>query len=132
MDELVYKKIPPTQMSTTRVHENAAPTLQEIALSQEAQLRELAQVRFGIKGSLVVPDFVPLPIFSGLSEKELVRLLITVPSAQQGDQILYALAHDRIDATLANHLLSMLQILQRLFKDQENKEIPGISSVFIR
>ena len=72
MEDPVYKKPVPKPVSKTPL-----PSLEEILEKQCAELVELAQVRYGIKGSKVEVQLTPLLIHDRMSEKHLFSELST-------------------------------------------------------
>lgn len=107
MEDPVYKKPVPKPVSKTPL-----PSLEEILEKQCAELVELAQVRYGIKGSKVEVQLTPLLIHDRMSEKHIFSELSTIPDHERADCVLYALAKGEISAPLANRVLSTLRVIQ--------------------
>jgi hypothetical protein len=49
-----------------------------------------------------------------LSENEILRVILQVEVSERANQIMYALANKSIDPVIANNLLSLIQVFQRL------------------
>ena len=124
MDDLVYKKrgkgsavassadaSPNSSGANSRL-----PTLAQLQEKQRSELIEMAQVRFGIKGSAVQVNLVPLQIHLGMTQKEIFKALLDAPEAEHADQVLYALAKGEIDADMANQILASLALLDKFKK----------------
>jgi len=92
------------------------PTLAQLQEKQRSELIEMAQVRFGIKGSAVQINLAPLQIHLGMTQKEIFKALLDAPEAEHADQVLYALAKGEIDADMANQILASLALLDKFKK----------------
>ena len=124
MDDLVYKKR--GKVSTVASSADASPnssgansplpTLAQLQEKQRSELIEMAQVRFGIKGSAVQINLAPLEIHLGMTQKEIFKELLAAPEAEHADQVLYALAKGEIDADMANQILASLALLDKFKK----------------
>ena len=124
MDDLVYKKrgkgsatasSADTSLSSSGVN-SSLPTLAQLQDKQRSELIEMAQVRFGIKGSAVQVNLAPLQIHLGMTQKEIFKALLDAPEAEHADQVLYALAKGELDADMANQILSSLALLDKFKK----------------
>jgi len=122
MDELVYKKSNLLKKAPTISVKDTLPSISEIEESQKKELQELAVWRFEKDERLSQLNFIPLNITTNLSENEILRLLISVPVNERGDQILYALAKQSVSALIANRLLSMIEVMERLVRIQVDSE----------
>ena len=122
MDELVYKKSNLQKKVTTLLVKEALPSIAEIEESQQKELQELAVWRFEKDERLSQLKFIPLNITPNLTENEILRLLISVPVNERGDQILFALAKQTVSAIFANRLLSMIEVMDRLVRIQADSE----------
>jgi hypothetical protein len=49
-----------------------------------------------------------------LTENEILRVILQVEVSERANQIMYALANKSIDPVIANNLLSLIQVFQRL------------------
>jgi DNA-binding GntR family transcriptional regulator len=124
MDDLVYKKrgkgSAVTSSADTSPNSSSAhsplPSLAQLQEKQRSELIEMAQVRFGIKGSAVQINLVPLQIHLGMTQKEIFKELLAAPEAEHADQVLYALAKGEIDADMANQILASLALLDKFKK----------------
>lgn len=58
--------------------------------------------------------FTPLNITADLTENEILRVILQVEVSERANQIMYALANKSIDPVIANNLLSLIQVFQRL------------------
>lgn len=118
-DDLVYKK--PRQgpnMSPTLVpsSDSPLPTLASLQEKQRSELMEMAQVRYGIKGSQVQINLTPLQINSAMTEAQIFKALLVAPESERADQILYALAKGELGADMANQILASLALLGKFKK----------------
>jgi hypothetical protein len=124
MDDLVYKKrgkgsavVSSADTSLNSSGANSSlPTLAQLQEKQRSELIEMAQVRFGIKGSAVQVNLAPLQIHLGMTQKEIFKALLDAPEAEHADQVLYALAKGEIDADMANQILASLALLDKFKK----------------
>jgi hypothetical protein len=112
-------------MNQESVHsqELQLPSIAEIQKAQQEQLVELARVRFGFNDDQFNLSFAPLNIDVNQSEQQILRLIMQVPASERCDQILYAIASEKINPQIANNLISAIGILERLSQIQalENK-----------
>ena len=118
-DDLVYKKprkgpaiSPPIAPSS----DSALPTLAQLQEKQRSELIEMAQVRYGIKGSKVQIKLTPLQIHSAMTEAQIFKALLAAPESERADQVLYALAKGELDADMANQILASLALLGKFKK----------------
>jgi hypothetical protein len=118
-DDLVYKKprkgptiSPPIAPSS----DSALPTLAQLQEKQRSELIEMAQVRYGIKGSKVQIKLTPLQIHSAMTEAQIFKVLLAAPESERADQILYALAKGELDADMTNQILASLALLGKFKK----------------
>ncbi|QWD59713.1 hypothetical protein [Polynucleobacter sp. MWH-UH35A] len=115
MDDLVYTKYKKTHANLSNfAKENPStsfPTLAELQEKQRHELLEIAQVRYGIKGGKVDIVFTPLDIQPNMSEAQVFKVLLTSPEHERADQILYGLAVGKLNAEMANRVLSGLALL---------------------
>ncbi|QWD99656.1 hypothetical protein FD967_06240 [Polynucleobacter sp. JS-Mosq-20-D10] len=124
MDDLVYKKHGkgPAVASSADTSPNSSsansplPSFAQLQEKQRSELIEMAQVRFGIKGSAVQINLAPLQIHVGMTQKEIFKALLDAPEAEHADQVLYALAKGEIDADMANQILASLALLDKFKK----------------
>ncbi|QWE23886.1 hypothetical protein FD977_06290 [Polynucleobacter sp. AP-Elch-400A-B2] len=120
MDDLVYKKRgkgPAIASAASTANANAQiPSFAQLQEKQRSELIEMAQVRFGIKGSAVQINLAPLQIHLGMTQKEIFKALLDAPEAEHADQVLYALAKGEIDADMANQILASLALLDKFKK----------------
>jgi len=124
MDDLVYKKrgkgSAVASSADASLNSSGAnfplPTLAQLQEKQRSELIEMAQVRFGIKGSAVQINLAPLQIHLGMTQKEIFKALLDAPEAEHADQVLYALAKGEIDADMANQILASLALLDKFKK----------------
>jgi len=118
MTELTYKK--PQRVNPGSVHsqELQLPSITEIQKAQQKQLVELARVRFGFNDDQFNLSFTPLNIDVNQSEQQILRLIMQVPASERCDQILYAIASEKIDPQIANNLISAIGLLDRLSQVQ--------------
>ena len=83
MDDLVYTKHKKPQPSSMENLESSShsdlPTLAQLQEKQRNELLEIAQVRYGIKGSKVDVKLTPLKIDSSMNEAQLFKVLLTAP-----------------------------------------------------
>jgi len=115
MDEPVYKR-PLTKTSNPVRY--PLPSLEQVKINQEKELLDLAQVRYGIRGTEVTLSFQPVGISVDMDENAIFRQLMTVPMHERADQVLYALATGQTDAAIANRVLASLSLIARM-KDKE-------------
>jgi len=87
-------------------------------MNQEKELLDLAQVRYGIRGTEVTLSFQPVGISVDMDENAIFRQLMTVPMHERADQVLYALATGQTNAAIANRVLASLSLIARM-KDKE-------------
>ena len=114
-DDLVYKKPrkgPPLAPSAN----TSLPTLAQLQEKQRSELIEMAQVRYGIKGTKVQINLTPLQIDSAMTEAQIFKALLAAPESERADQILYALAKCELDADMANQILASLALLAKFKK----------------
>jgi hypothetical protein len=124
MDDLVYKKhriSPSGELVTTTDPSNfegsiqsALPSLEQLQQKQRSELLEMAQVRYGIKGSKIEVLLQPLSITPTMSEAQIFKILLTSPEHERADQVLYALAKGELVAEMANQILAGLALLGKL------------------
>jgi hypothetical protein len=113
-DDLVYKKPrkgPPIAPSS----DSPLSTLASLQEKQRSELIEMAQVRYGIKGTKVQINLTPLQIDSAMTEAQIFKALLAAPESERADQVLFALAKGELDADMANQILASLA-LQGKFK----------------
>jgi len=123
-DDLVYKKPRkgPALASSSLASESPAdvnsqlPTLAVLQEKQRSELIEMAQVRYGIKGSKIQVNLTPLLLHSAMSEAQIFKELLDAPEAERADQVLYALAKGELSADMANHILASLALLGKFKK----------------
>ena len=120
MDDLVYTKHKKPQPSSMENLESSShsdlPTLAQLQEKQRNELLEIAQVRYGIKGSKVDVKLTPLKIDSSMNEAQLFKVLLTAPEHERADQVLYELAKGNLDGDMANRILSSLALLGQFKK----------------
>ena len=123
MTELTYKKPRRINLGSVHSQEFQLPSITEIQKAQQKQLVELARVRFGFNDDQFNLSFTPLNIDVNQSEQQILRLIMQVPASERCNQILYAIASEKIDPQIANNLISAIGILDRLSQVQalENK-----------
>jgi len=90
------------------------PTFNEVTSNQLQQLQELARVKFNSHYNSLDLDFSPLGITTNLNETEILRLILQVDVAERANQIMYALGNNNIVPVVANNLLSLIRVLERL------------------
>ena len=118
-DDLVYKKPrkgPPIVSSIAPSSDSPLPTLASLQEKQRSELIEMAQVRYGIKGTKVQINLTPLQIDSAMTEAQIFKALLAAPESERADQILYALAKGELDADMANQILASLALLGKFKK----------------
>lgn len=115
MDDLVYTKYKKQQASLVN---DPMPSLIQLQEKQERELIEIAQVRFGIKGSSVKINLTPLQFNVGMSEAEVFKVLLAAPEQERADQILYGLAKGDLAGSMANKILASLALLGKFKKIQ--------------
>ena len=118
MTELTYKKPQRVNPGNVRSQVLQLPSIAEIQQAQQKQLVELARVRFGFNDDQFNLSFTPLNIDVNQSEQQILRLIMQVPASERCDQILYAIASEKIDPQIANNLISAIGILDRLAQVQ--------------
>ena len=114
-DDLVYKK-PRKGPALTPNADSPLPTLAQLQEKQRSELIEMAQVRYGIKGSKVQINLAPLQINSAMTEAQIFKALLAAPESERADQILYALAKGELNADMANQILASLALLGKFKK----------------
>lgn len=119
-DELVYKKPRKGPALDTRSPsaDSPLPTLASLQEKQRSELIEMAQVRYGIKGTKVQINLTPLQIDSAMTEAQIFKTLLAAPESERADQILYALAKGNLSAEMANQILASLALLGKFKKIQ--------------
>ena len=122
-DDLVYKRprkgypVEPVAASTDAagsvegVTNSALPTLAQLQEKQRSELIEMAQVRYGIKGSQIQVNLTPLQLDLSMSQGQIFKALLGAPESERADQVLYALAKGEMDADMANQILASLALL---------------------
>ena len=127
-DDLVYKRprkgypvepvaaSPDAAGSVEGVANSALPTLAQLQEKQRSELIEMAQVRYGIKGTKVQINLTPLQIDSAMTEAQIFKALLAAPESERADQVLYALAKGELDADMANQILASLALLGKFKK----------------
>ena len=122
-DDLVYKRprkgylvepvaaSPDTAGSVEGVTNSALPTLAQLQEKQRSELIEMAQVRYGIKGSQIKVNLTPLQLDLSMSQGQIFKALLGAPESERADQVLYALAKGELDADMANQILASLALL---------------------
>ena len=112
MDDLVYTKHKKPQPSS----HSDLPSLAQLQEKQRNELLEIAQVRYGIKGSKVDVKLTPLKIDSSMNEAQVFKVLLTAPEHERADQVLYELAKGNLGGDMANRILSSLALLGQFKK----------------
>lgn len=118
-DDLVYKKPrqgPNIGPALAPSVDSALPTLESLQEKQRSELIEMAQVRYGIKGSKVQINLTSIQINSVMTEAQIFKALLAAPESERADQILYALAKGDLSADIANQILASLALLGRFKK----------------
>ena len=122
-DDLVYKRprkgysVEPATApldaagSVEGVTNSALPTLAQLQEKQRSELIEMAQVRYGIKGSQIQVNLTPLQLDLSMSQGQIFKALLGAPESERADQVLYALAKGELDADMANQILASLALL---------------------
>ena len=87
------------------------PTLAQLQEKQRSELIEMAQVRYGIKGSQIQVNLTPLQLDLSMSQGQIFKALLGAPESERADQVLYALAKGEMDADMANQILASLALL---------------------
>ncbi len=87
------------------------PTLAQLQEKQRSELIEMAQVRYGIKGSQIQVNLTPLQLDLSMSQGQIFKALLGAPESERADQVLYALAKGELDADMANQILASLALL---------------------
>ena len=114
-DDLVYKK--PRQGPALAPSADASlPSLAQLQEKQRSELIEMAQVRYGIKGTKVQINLTPLQIDTAMTEAQIFKALLAAPESERADQILYALAKGDLNADMANQILASLALLGKFKK----------------
>ena len=120
MDDLVYTKHKKSQSSSAENLESNShsdlPSLAQLQEKQRNELLEIAQVRYGIKGSKVDIKLTPLKIDSSMNEAQVFKDLLIAPEHERADQVLYELAKGNLDGDMANRILSGLALLGQFKK----------------
>ena len=120
-DDLVYQKPrqgPAIDPPIAPTSDTPLPTLAQLQEKQRSELIEMAQVRYGIKGSKVQINLTPLQIHSAMTEAQIFKALLAAPESERADQILYALAKGELGADMANQILASLALLGKFKKIQ--------------
>jgi hypothetical protein len=127
-DDLVYKRprkgypVEPVAVSPDSaggvegVTNSALPTLAQLQEKQRSELIEMAQVRYGIKGSQIQVNLTPLQLDLSMSQGQIFKALLGAPESERADQVLYALAKGEMDADMANQILASLALLGKFKK----------------
>ena len=127
-DDLVYKRprkgypvepvaaSPNAAGSVEGVTNSALPTLAQLQEKQRSELIEMAQVRYGIKGSQIQVNLTPLQLDLSMSQGQIFKALLGAPESERADQVLYALAKGEMDADMANQILASLALLGKFKK----------------
>jgi hypothetical protein len=127
-DDLVYKRprkgypvepvaAPPDAAGSVEdVANSALPTLAQLQEKQRCELIEMAQVRYGIKGSQIQVNLTPLQLDLSMSQGQIFKALLGSPESERADQVLYALAKGEMDADMANQILASLALLGKFKK----------------
>ena len=122
-DDLVYKRprkgypVEPATApldaagSVEGVTNSSLPTLAQLQEKQRSELIEMAQVRYGIKGSQIQVNLTPLQLDLSMSQGQIFKALLGAPESERADQVLYALAKGELDADMANQILASLALL---------------------
>jgi hypothetical protein len=122
-DDLVYKRprkgypaepvaAPPDAAGSVEgVTNSTLPTLAQLQEKQRSELIEMAQVRYGIKGSQIKVNLTPLQLDLSMSQGQIFKALLGAPESERADQVLYALAKGEMDADMANQILASLALL---------------------
>ena len=111
MDDPVYKRPPAKAQNPIRYE---LPSLEQVKINQEKELLDLAQVRYGIRGTEVTLSFQPLGIAADMNENAILRRLRAIPEHERADQVLYALATGKTHAAIANRVLASLSLIARM------------------
>jgi len=114
-DDLVYKK-PRKGPVLSPSTDFALPTLATLQEKQRSELIEMAQVRYGIKGTKIQVNLTPLQMNSAMTEAQIFKALLVAPESERADQILYALAKGDLSADMANQILASLALLGKFKK----------------
>lgn len=126
-DDLVYKRprkgypVEPVAVSDAAgsaegVTNSTLPTLAQLQEKQRSELIEMAQVRYGIKGSQIHVNLTPLQLDLSMSQGQIFKALLGAPESERADQVLYALAKGELDADMANQILASLALLSKFKK----------------
>lgn len=114
-DDLVYKK-PRKGPALAPNADSSLPTLASLQEKQCSELIEMAQVRYGIKGTKVQINLTSIQINSVMTEAQIFKALLAAPESERADQILYALAKGDLSADMANQILASLALLGKFKK----------------
>lgn len=114
-DDLVYKKSRKGPALASNI-DSLLPTLAQLQAKQRSELIEMAQVRYGIKGTKVQISLTPLQINSAMTEAQIFKVLLVAPESERADQVLYALAKGDLDTDMANQILASLALLDKFKK----------------
>lgn len=96
--------------------DSTLPTLAQLQEKQRSELIEMAQVRYGIKGSQVQIRLTPVQLDLSMSQGHIFKALLGAPESERADQVLYALAKGELDADMANQILASLALLGKFKK----------------
>ena len=122
-DDLVYKRprkgypvepvaaSPEAAGSVEGATNSTLPTLTQLQEKQRSELIEMAQVRYGIKGSQIQVNLTPLQLDLSMSQGQIFKALLGAPESERADQVLYDLAKGEMDADMANQILASLALL---------------------
>jgi len=91
--------------------ESPMPSFEQLQQKQRTELLEMAQVRYGIKGSKVEVRLTPLTIHLAMTEAQIFKTLMAAPEHERADQVLFALAKGDMEAAMANQILAGLALL---------------------
>ncbi len=72
---------------------------------------------------MIALEFTPLEITPHLNESEILRLILQVDVSERANQIMYALGNNTIEPVIANNLLSLIRVLERLSTLQRLDEL---------
>ena len=101
-DDLVYKRprkgypvetpkaLDPVGSVGSDVANSTLPTLAQLQEKQRSELIEMAQVRYGIKGSKIHVNLTPLQLDLNMSQGQIFKALLGAPEPERADQVLYA------------------------------------------
>jgi hypothetical protein len=120
MDDLVYTKYKKPYLGSIENLKSSPhsdlPSLEQLQEKQRNELLEIAQVRYGIRGSKVDVKLTPLKIDSSMNEAQVFKVLLTAPEHERADQVLYELAKGNLGGDMANRILSSLALLGQFKK----------------